>query len=220
VETLKQEPRLLNLNKLSLSLGGHKFLFNLQLKAGECIAISGESGAGKSTLLNLIAGFTPADSGSLHWHNTELSRLLPAQRPITTLFQDHNLFSHLNVIDNLGLGINPSLKLTTSDRERLRKTLDLLGLAGFEQRLPAQLSGGQAQRVALARSLLRNKPILLLDEPYSSLDEATRHNMLGLTKEVIADKQLCALIVTHNRQDARALGAKTLLLSNGKLSPI
>ncbi len=179
------------------------------------MAILGESGSGKSTLLNLIGGFLAADSGELSWQGQSLMGLPPSDRPVTTLFQEHNLFAHLDVADNLGLGIDPGLHLLSEDRLRIRHALEAVGLGGFEKRKPAQLSGGQAQRVALARCLLRDKPVLLLDEPYSALDEATRLEMLDLTKKVMQDKQLCTLLVSHNRRDAEILEAGRVYIENG-----
>ncbi|MCB1756142.1 MAG: ATP-binding cassette domain-containing protein [Gammaproteobacteria bacterium] len=208
---------MLTLDALAVTLGETNFSFSLNAEAGQCTAILGESGSGKSTLLNLIGGFIRADSGRVLWEEQDITQLPPSARPVTSLFQDHNLFAHLNIADNLGLGLHPGLKLDESARQRISESLQAVGLAGFERRKPAQLSGGQAQRAALARCLLRDKPVLLLDEPYSSLDEATRLEMLQLTRRVLDEKQLCTLMVTHNRQDADLLGARLLYIENGRI---
>lgn len=209
---------MLELNELTARLGENRFSFSLQANSHQVSAILGRSGSGKSTLLNLIAGFVKADSGSIHWESESLMPLAANARPVTTLFQQHNLFSHLSVLQNIGLGVNPSLKLTESDKTDIKTVLTEVGLEGFENNPADTLSGGEQQRVALARCLLRKQPILLLDEPFSALDEATRHDMIALTKKVIADRQLCAILVTHNKDDAHRLDAKTYQITNGTLS--
>ena len=146
--------------------------FNLHAAAGERLAILGASGAGKSTLLNLIAGFLPPQHGRLLIDGTDYTAAPPAARPISMLYQEHNLFSHLNVRDNIAIGINPNLKLTAEQRARLHETAEKTGLADLLDRLPEQLSGGQKQRVALARCLLRDRPLLLMVT--HNLDDALR----------------------------------------------
>ena len=146
--------------------------FNLHAAAGERLAILGASGAGKSTLLNLIAGFLPPQRGRLLIDGTDYTAAPPAARPISMLYQEHNLFSHLSVRDNIAIGINPNLKLTAEQRAHLHETAEKTGLADLLDRLPEQLSGGQKQRVALARCLLRDRPLLLMVT--HNLDDALR----------------------------------------------
>lgn len=208
---------MLKVNKLRVTLGQNCYRYSMQIEPGECVAILGESGSGKSTLLNLISGFLNPTGGELTWKGEEINHLKPADRPVTTLFQDHNLFSHLNLFDNVALGINPGLKLNRSETLRVKQTLESTGLAALEKQLPAQLSGGQSQRAALARCLLRNKPILLLDEPFSALDEQTRLEMLELTKRVHIENQLCTVLVTHNSIDAERLATRILSIENFEL---
>ncbi|MCL4154994.1 UNVERIFIED_CONTAM: hypothetical protein GTU68_006804, partial [Idotea baltica] len=180
-------------------------------------AILGKSGSGKSTLLNVIAGFLRAESGELLWNDQSLVTLPANQRPITTLFQQNNLFSHLSVAQNLGLGINPNLKLDQSDHQDIRQALSEVGMEGYAEKSAANLSGGEQQRAALARCLLRKQPILLLDEPFSALDEATRHEMIALTKQVVTEHSLCVVLVTHNEDDAELLSAIKYQLVDGQL---
>jgi len=210
---------MLTLENLSLRLGPNQYCFNLQAGSKQVSAILGKSGAGKSTLLNLVAGFLPAQSGSLLWQQQSLIKLPANQRPVTTLFQQHNLFTHLNVEQNIGLGVSPDLKLTDNDRTNIEKALEEVGLHGYAKHSARNLSGGEQQRVALARCLLRDQPVLLLDEPFSALDEQTRHDMIELTKEVIAKHQLCVVLVTHNKDDANMLNASLFELHNGELHP-
>lgn len=209
---------MLKVDNLTVTLGHNSYQYSLSVAAGECIAIVGESGSGKSTLLNLISGFENASSGNLSWGGEDIKPLRPAQRPVTTLFQDHNLFSHLTLFDNVALGINPGLKLNSQEVQSVKQTLRRTGLEALEERFPAELSGGQSQRVALARCLLRNKPVLLLDEPFSALDEHTRLDMLTLTKQVHTENQLCTILVTHNPVDAERLASRTLRINDGVLS--
>lgn len=208
---------MLKVDKLKVTLGEICYRYSMQVEPGECVAILGESGSGKSTLLNLISGFLNPTGGELNWKGQDIIHLNPADRPVTTLFQDHNLFSHLNLFENVALGINPGLKLNSSETLRVKQTLKSTGLATLEKQLPAQLSGGQSQRAALARCLLRNKPILLLDEPFSALDEQTRLEMLELTKYVHTENQLCTVLVTHNSIDAERLATRILRIKNGEL---
>ena len=209
---------MLKLDNLCLQLGPHYYRYNLLAGAEHTTAILGKSGSGKSTLLNLIAGFLQADSGLLTWNDQSLLSTAANQRPVTTLFQQHNLFTHLNVAQNIGLGINPNLKLGKEDHQSISHALDEVGLEGYANNSAATLSGGEQQRVALARCLLRKQPILLLDEPFSALDESTRHEMIALTKKVISDHKLCALLVTHNEDDADLLNAVKHRLNNGTLT--
>lgn len=207
----------LELQNLSVSLGAKRFAFSLTAKAGETHAIMGKSGSGKSTLLNLVGGFLTPEQGTLTWEGEPLLTLAPDKRPMTTLFQSHNLFDHLSVRQNIGLGLSPNLKLHGNDWSRIDDVLADVGLPNRGDDKPQSLSGGEQQRVGLARCLLRQKPILLLDEPYGALDEATRNDMLALTRSVCQRLNLCVLLVTHDAQDAEQLGAIHHRIVDGKL---
>jgi thiamine transport system ATP-binding protein len=189
--------------------------FDLQVGDGECLAVVGPSGAGKSTLLALIAGFEHADSGSIRIGGQDVTRLHPSVRPVTMLFQDHNLFAHLDVAANVGLGIHPGLRLTAADRARVDAALAQVGLAGLAERLPSQLSGGERQRVALARSLVRDRPVLLLDEPFAALGPALRREMLDLVRALQADRRLTVLLVSHQPEDALYVATRTAFVHDG-----
>lgn len=209
---------MLTLENLSLTLGSNQYCFNLLANTERVSAILGKSGSGKSTLLNVIAGFLAADSGTLQWQEHSLLKMPANQRPVTTLFQQHNLFTHLTVEQNIGLGISPDLKLTTQDAQNIESVLEEVGLDGYAKNNASKLSGGEQQRVALARCLLRKQPILLLDEPFSALDESTRYEMIELTSGVINKHNLCVVLVTHNKDDARMLNALEYELIDGELS--
>jgi thiamine transport system ATP-binding protein len=189
--------------------------FDLHVEDGECLAVIGPSGAGKSTLLALIAGFERADAGRIRIGGQDVTHQHPSVRPVTMLFQDHNLFAHLDVAANVGLGIHPGLRLTAGDRRRVDDALAQVGLAGFAERLPSQLSGGERQRVALARSLVRDRPVLLLDEPFAALGPALRREMLDLVRALQADRKLTVLLVSHQPEDALYAATRTAFVHDG-----
>ena len=191
--------------------------FDLGVEAGECVGIVGPSGAGKSTLLALIGGFEQAQGGSIRVDGADITRLPPAERPVTTLFQDFNLFPHLSVADNVGLGRDPGLRLNAADHEHVALALREVGLEGFEARLPGQLSGGERQRVALARSLIRHRPLLLLDEPFAALGPALRAEMLELTDRLRKAQGLTVLLVTHDPNEAARIAGRTAFIADGKV---
>jgi thiamine transport system ATP-binding protein len=202
----------IDLQAVTCCMGSLQFSFELQLPAGQCTAVMGASGSGKSTLLNLLAGFVPISRGRLMLDGRDATHLAPAQRPVTSLFQEHNLFSHLSVFDNVGLGLHPGLRLNESQRQQVNEALVQVGLEGFGKRLPAALSGGERQRVALARSLVRHQPILLLDEPFSALDPARRQDMLHLVDQLRQSMKLTVMLVTHEPRDAESIAQQAVFL--------
>jgi thiamine transport system ATP-binding protein len=200
--------------------------FDLSVNAGEVLSLIGPSGSGKSTLLKLIAGFLPASKGKIEIEirnqkkSQAIQLLQPAKRPVTMLFQEHNLFPHLDIYTNIALGINPSLTLTAQQNEAIDQALESLGLEDMQKRSPGSLSGGQRQRVALARALVRQHPILLLDEPFAALGPAQREEMIGLVKEMVEDKNMCALLVSHQPSDALLASRRTAFINNGQVIKI
>ncbi|WP_423061509.1 thiamine ABC transporter ATP-binding protein ThiQ [Citrobacter portucalensis] len=192
--------------------------FTLSVTRGEQIAILGPSGAGKSTLLNLIAGFLTPASGTMMIDGEDHTTSPPSRRPVSMLFQENNLFSHLSVQQNIGLGLNPGLKLNASQREKMLHIAQQMGLDSLLERLPGELSGGQRQRVALARCLVREQPILLLDEPFSALDPALRQEMLTLVAEVCREKQLTLLMVSHSVEDAARIAPRSIVVADGRIA--
>ena len=192
--------------------------FDLQVAAGERIAIVGPSGAGKSTLLNLIAGFVLPTQGNIWLNGENHTRSAPYERPVSMLFQENNLFPHLTVQQNLALGLKTTLKLTALEQDQIEQVADAVGLTSFLSRLPNSLSGGQKQRVALARCLLRDKSILLLDEPFSALDPELRLEMLNLIDELCHSKNLTLLLVTHQPSELMGKVDRMLRIENGRIS--
>ncbi|WP_354691712.1 thiamine ABC transporter ATP-binding protein ThiQ [Phytobacter sp. RSE-02] len=192
--------------------------FTLSIQQGEQVAVLGPSGAGKSTLLNLIAGFLSPASGVIMIENSDHTRTPPSRRPVSMLFQENNLFTHLTVRQNIGLGLNPGLKLSSAQNTKLEAIASTMGLDTLLGRMPDQLSGGQRQRVALARCLVREQPVLLLDEPFSALDPALRQEMLALVKEVCHRQQLTLLMVSHNVEDAARIASRALVIADGRIA--
>ncbi len=182
--------------------GAPQMHFNFEVSQGDRLAIMGASGSGKSTLLNLLAGFETPQSGSIQFSNIDLTNVEPALRPVSILFQDNNLFGHLTINQNIGLGLAPRLHLTKLQNDAVNSVLAKVGLARLGKRLPSELSGGERQRAALARALLRDRPVLLLDEPFAALGPAMRIEMLDLVLELQLEKMLTVIMVTHNPDDA------------------
>ena len=210
----------IRLDDVRFSYGETAMHFNAVIPGGAIAAIVGPSGSGKSTFLNLIAGFEFPQSGHIFIGDKDVSKLSPADRPVSMVFQENNLFAHLTVEQNVGLGRSPNLKLTREDRTDITEALSRVGLAGKEQRKPEALSGGERQRVAIARALIRQRPVLLLDEAFASLGPALRHQMLDLVRELQRETGMTVLMVTHTPEDALYLDAVLLFLDSGRISTV
>lgn len=191
--------------------------FDLSVAAGEVLSLIGPSGSGKSTLLNLIAGFLKPDSGHIHVDGEAIEHLPIAQRPVTIVFQQHNLFPHLDLYTNVALGVDPSLKLSTEQDQLIEDALESLALSGLEKRKPGELSGGQRQRIALARALVRERKILLLDEAFAALGPAQREELIVLVKALVERKKMAALLVSHQPRDALIASDRTAFVQNGRI---
>lgn len=194
--------------------------FDLSVPAGSVLAVIGPSGAGKSTLLSLLAGFDRPTSGQVFIAGKDVTAIEPADRPVSMLFQDHNLFGHLDVWSNVALGVSPRLQLNGEQRARTAAALERVGLAGLERRLPGQISGGERQRAALARVLVRDRPVLLLDEPFAALGPAMRSEMLGLLRDLHRETAVTILMVTHSPDDAKAAANLTAFVDAGRIVAI
>lgn len=209
---------MITLNDLTYIYEHQPMRFSLNISDGERVAILGPSGAGKSTLLALIAGFLMADQGVVTLDGVNHTHTPPSKRPVSMLFQENNLFSHLSIEQNLGLGLDAGLHLNGAQKKRLNEIAQQVGILDCLPRLPSQLSGGQRQRAALARCLLRDQPILLLDEPFSALDPALRGEMLQLLDQVCSEQNLTLLMVSHNLDDAARIATRTLLVADGRIA--
>lgn len=210
---------MLTLDALDVVQDGFHLTADFSIEPGARVAVIGPSGAGKSTLLNAIAGFLPVTGGHVLWRGQNIGTLAPGDRPVSILFQDQNLFPHLTLAQNLGLGLSPRLKLTPDDSQRIDAALARVGLAGMGGRKPGQLSGGQQGRAALARALLRARPILLLDEPFAALGPALKADMLGLVAEIAGETGALVLMVTHDPKDAQGFADLTVFVTEGHALP-
>ncbi len=206
---------MLQLDRVVLEQQGFRLTADWAVPAGRRVAVIGPSGAGKSSLLAAIAGFFPPVAGMVRWNGTDIGALAPGDRPLSILFQDQNLFPHLTVAQNLGLGLRPDLRLSRDEASRVDEALIRVGLSGLGGRKPGALSGGQAGRAALARALLRARPMLLLDEPFSALGPALKAEMLELVAEVSIETGALVLMVTHDPADARAFAVDVVLVADG-----
>ena len=185
--------------------------------AGEVTALIGPSGAGKSTLLSTIAGFFAAQAGRILWDGRDISADAPSDRPVSILFQDNNLFPHLTLAQNLGLALAPRLRLSREEAGRVEEALASVGLAGFGGRRPGEVSGGQQSRAALARVLLADRPVVLLDEPFAALGPRLRDEMLDLLRARIAAPGRVVLLVTHGPRDAERIADAVALVADGRV---
>ena len=191
--------------------------FSLVAHAGEVTSVSGASGSGKSTLLDLLAGFLTPTGGSVELDGQDLLPLPPEHRPLSLLLQSDSLFDHLSAASNIALGL-PAGSTKQEIREKTAGVLAEVGLPDIGQQVAATLSGGQKQRVALARTLLRARPILLLDEPFSALDDDTRASVRDLVRTLTVRHRWYTILVSHHADDVEALAGRRYLLSGGKLS--
>ena len=208
---------MLQLDDLAFSQDGFTLALSASVDAGARVAVLGPSGSGKSTLLSLIAGFARPDRGRILWQGRDITDAPVAARPISILFQDGNLFPHLTVFDNVALGLRPDLRLSQDERDRVTDSLEQVGLEGFAKRRPATLSGGQQARVGLARMLLRDRPLALLDEPFAALDPGLRAEMLALVRALSEARGLSLIMACHDLRDAERLCDRLWLLEEGKL---
>ena len=195
---------------------------SLQLEGSEILALVGPSGCGKTTLLRSIGGLAGLDSGSIHIDGeiVDDSRHVvpPEKRRVGLVFQDHSLFPHLSVIDNVSFGIRDAARRDV--RARAIEALDLVRLSGFADRYPHELSGGERQRVALARALAPRPTLMLLDEPFASLDPNLRGGLRRDIIEALRSTRTPAVFVTHDQSDALAIGDRIAIMRAGRIEQV
>lgn len=208
---------MLHLENIRVQQGTFTLSAHLTVPEGARVALMGASGSGKSTLLSTLSGFLWPDEGRVSMQGKDVTKWPVADRPVSILFQDGNLFPHLNAFDNIALGIAPNLRLSPADKSRVEGALKKVDLDGMAGRMPAELSGGQQSRVALARMLLRDKPLALLDEPFSALDPGLRREMLGLVRTLCDETGQTLVMATHDLRDAERLCDRVLLLEGGEV---
>lgn len=210
---------MLRLEEAVIRNGDFTLSADWQVEDGARVAVIGPSGAGKTTLIEAIAGFRPLEQGRILWDGRDITGEAPGKRPVAMLFQDGNLFPHLTVAQNAGLGLRPDLRLNTEQKARVHAALARVGLAGLEDRKPGALSGGQQSRAALARVLLQDRPLLLLDEPFAALGPALKAEMLDLVAALATETGAMLLMISHDPDDARRIADQAVLVAEGRAHP-
>lgn len=208
---------MLSLNNISFSYDRQNKILdqvNFQIEKGEITAILGNSGSGKSTLLNIIAGLEFPMEGQIVLGQTDITDLPCEKRNIGLIFQDYALFPHLTVEKNVGFALH-SHRLPVVD-----EMLDLVKMKSFKKRYPYELSGGEQQRVAIARSLASKPELLLLDEPFSNLDANLKKQVRREIKSILRKSQITAILVTHDVEDAYDLASRIIYLKDGRVDRI
>lgn len=211
---------MIRLENVEYVAGDFRARFDAEIPAGAFLGLLGPSGGGKTTLLSLLAGFAKPQAGRILMDGADVTNATPAARPVTMLFQEHNLFAHLTAFENAALGLAPSLKLSPAQTAQVEAALVRVGLSGKAGNKPAELSGGERQRVALARALLRDKPVLLLDEPFAGLGPKLRREMLQLVMDLRAERGLTVILVSHEPDDLKIAASHAAFISQGRMSAI
>ncbi|MEG2786240.1 MAG: ABC transporter ATP-binding protein [Romboutsia sp.] len=191
---------------------------NLDIKQGEFITLLGKSGCGKSTTLKLIAGLTTPDSGDILFDNKSVLNLKTQDREAVIVFQDYSLFPHMNVFENIEFGLKMKKIDKKVRKNKVNELMNLVKLQGFEKKYPNELSGGQKQRVAIARTLAVNPKILLLDEPFSSLDINLKNEMREFILNLQKKLKITTILVTHDKEEALMMSDKIAVMINGKIA--
>lgn len=200
----------------TLALAGVTF----DVDGGEIVAVLGPSGSGKSTLLGIVAGLEAPDQGDIRWDGAPLLGVPPHRRGFGLMFQDFMLFPHRDVFDNVAFGMQMARLPRPQIDARVKEVLELVGLPGFAHRDVNTLSGGEQQRVALARSLAPHPRLLMLDEPLGALDRTLRERLMVELRDILRRSQQTALYVTHDQEEAFALADRVVLMNAGRIEQI
>ncbi len=221
----KMEP-LLEVRAITKSFAGKQALGGVSFSArpGEIVCLLGPSGCGKTTLLRIVAGLETPDAGLVLFEGRDIKDVAPYRRNFGLMFQDYALFPHKNVFDNVafGLRMQPGGSGSSGDdvETRVHEMLFLVGLRGFEQRNVSELSGGEAQRVALARSLAPSPRLLMLDEPLGSLDRATRERLMIEVRDILREVKVTTLYVTHDQIEAFSVADRAIIMNAGRIEQV
>lgn len=190
---------------------------SIELPTGQVLAVLGPSGCGKSTLLRAVAGLEPLRSGTIAWDGQGLAGVPTHRRGFALMFQDGQLFGHQNVGANVGYALRIQRRPRREVAVRVGELLELVGLSGYDDRMPGTLSGGERQRVALARALAVEPRLILLDEPLSALDKSLRERLADDLREILTAANTTALLVTHDHEEAFAVADRMALMRGGRL---
>lgn len=206
---------MLRVNDIAVDLGGVQILRGVSMNVhdGETVAVLGPSGSGKSTLLRAIAGLIPLTSGQIMWDGSAIGEVPTHLRDFGLMFQGYALFPHLDVAGNVGFGAHSK----TGRDDAISQALEWVGLPGFETRRIDDLSGGEKQRVALARTLTPNPRLVMLDEPLGALDRNLRERLVTDTRELLLQRAVTAIVVTHDRDEAAALSDRLAIMRDGTI---
>jgi ABC-type Fe3+/spermidine/putrescine transport system ATPase subunit len=210
---------MLEVKGLDVTLGNKEILRGVSLTVGdgEAVAVLGPSGSGKTTLLRAIAGLIPISAGAVKWDEVDLDPTPTHLRGFGLMFQGYALFPHLDVAGNIGFGLRMAGVADREIDDRVSAALDWVGLGGFGDRAIADLSGGEKQRVALARTLAPEPRLVMLDEPLGALDRSLRERLMVETRQILTDREVTSLIVTHDREEAASLSDRLALMRKGAI---
>ena len=206
---------MLKINQLKYSYKNQKFDFSININKGNILGIVGPSGSGKSTFLALLAGLIEPNSGEIIYNNQNITKKNINERPFKIIFQNNNLFNHLTVQQNIGIGIKTNLKFAKKEIDKIQQQAELFGIKTLVDKYPPQLSGGEIQRTALARIMLQSQPILLLDEPFTGLDPTLRQELYDKLLKLKEINKMTLLLVTHYPEDCLKIADKVALISDG-----
>jgi putative spermidine/putrescine transport system ATP-binding protein len=212
----------LELDRVSKQFGAQTVVddFSLAVGKGEFVSFLGPSGCGKTTTLQMIAGFIDPSHGAIRLEGSDLTAVHPARRGLGIVFQSYALFPHMTAAENVAFGLEMRRVPRAECRERVRATLAMVGLAGYEERYPRRMSGGQQQRVALARALVIRPSVLLLDEPLSNLDAKLREGMQIELRQIQRTIGTTTILVTHDQNEAMSLSDRIVVMSEGRIEQI
>ncbi len=208
---------MLKVNKIKYNYGKSLFSFDFKLTNSQIIGVVGKSGSGKSTLFNLIAGFLIPKSGTIYFDNRNITTLKPYDRDMTIMFQDHNNFNHLSIFENIILGVDSNMNKTSNNIKIVEDIIKKVSLKIDINKKVSDLSGGEQQRVTIARCLLRKKPLLLLDEPFNTLDPGLRKILYEDIKKISINNKLTTLISSHLIDEIRNVTDNFLFVDKGKI---
>ena len=207
---------IIDMTKLYKNGDGVKNIY-LQVHEGELLTLLGPSGCGKTTILRTIGGFIEVTSGDITIDGKSIVNLAPEKRPTSMVFQSYNLWPHMTVQQNLEYGLKLRKVPAAERAKRVEEGLALVKMSGFESKYPGQMSGGQQQRIAIARSLLLEPSVLLLDEPFSALDAKIRMQMREELRKIQTDLNITVVFVTHDQEEAMMISDRIVVMSKGHI---